>query len=127
MKPGLAPQPLHGKAVIDEQGRVRIGSLGDTLLAIVKDADVARKARAVAIEDARARDIAFRIAMRRQKREDFALNARQRHDRPLRFAPPKNAISCRLPAADSQRPPAPGRRWDARSASGSKAPPRRTL
>ena len=65
MKARLAPQPVNGEAVPCERRRVRIGGCRDAFFAIVKDVDVARKTWAVPIEGARARDIAFWIAMRR--------------------------------------------------------------
>ncbi|HLH51622.1 MAG TPA: hypothetical protein VKV96_19950 [Roseiarcus sp.] len=96
IKAGFSPEPLRAKAALLEKGRVSLGGESDALLAIMKNIDVLRIARSVAIESDRAGYVAFGVAMRRQKRQDLALNFRERHGKPLQSARPRDGCACSL-------------------------------
>jgi hypothetical protein len=81
---GFLPKPLNRISDVDQQRRVGERGFSDGFLAGMKDVDVLGKARAVAIERRRARDIAFGVPVRREQPKNFALEVRERHDTPPR-------------------------------------------
>ena len=85
VNPGFLPKPLNRISDVDEQRRVRTSGFRDGFLTGMKDVDALGKAGAVAIERRRARDIAFRVPVRREQPKNFALQVGERHDTRPRF------------------------------------------